>query len=91
MAIYRVAEDLNSGQPRTNLASGQGETRTRDCWIASPALQPLSHAASHSQYNVSDSKLPVTQDLIQNVLGSMFEVGHSVDNNNTTAILVTKI
>ena len=57
-------------------------------------VQRSNHSATlppHRQYNVSDSKLPVTQDLIQNVLGSTFEVGHSVDNNNTTAILVTKI
>ena len=30
-----VAEDLNSGQPRTNPESGQNETRTRDRRITS--------------------------------------------------------
>ena len=41
-----VAEDLNSGRPRTNPASGQSGTRTRDRRIASPTRWPLGHAAS---------------------------------------------
>ena len=41
-----MAEDLNSGRRRTNLASHQNGTWTWDCWIASLACWPLSHAAS---------------------------------------------
>ena len=41
-----VAENLNSGRPSTNPASGQSGTRTRDRRIASPTRWPLGHAAS---------------------------------------------
>ena len=41
-----VAEDLNSGRPRTNPASGHSGTRTRDRGIASPTRWTLGHAAS---------------------------------------------
>ena len=41
-----VAEDLSSGQPSTNPASGQSGTRTRDRRIASPTRWPLGPAAS---------------------------------------------
>ena len=40
-----VAEDLNSGLPWANPASGEGGTWARDLQIASPAFQPLGHAA----------------------------------------------
>ena len=43
---YLQAEDLNSGRPRTNTASDQSGTRTRDRWIASPTRWPVGHAAS---------------------------------------------
>ena len=42
----RAAEDLNTGLPRTNPASGQSSIRTRDRRITSPTRWPLSHAAS---------------------------------------------
>ena len=45
-----MAEDLSSGQPRTDPASGQSGTRTRDRWIASPTRWPLGHAAASSSY-----------------------------------------
>ena len=41
-----MAEDLNSGLPWTNPASGQSGTWTRGLHIASPALWPLGHTAS---------------------------------------------
>ena len=41
-----VAEDFNSGRPRTNPASGQSGTRTRDRGIASPTRWSHRHAAS---------------------------------------------
>ena len=41
-----VAENLNSGRPSANPASGQSGTRTRDRRIASPTRRPLGHAAS---------------------------------------------
>ena len=41
-----AAEELNQGLPRTNPASGQSGTWTRDLQISSPALSPLGHAAS---------------------------------------------
>ena len=31
-----VAEDVNSGGPRTNPASGQSRTQTQDCRVKSP-------------------------------------------------------
>ena len=40
-----VAEDFNTGRPRTNPASGQSVTLTRDRGIASPTRWPLGHAA----------------------------------------------
>ena len=46
-----VAEDLNSGRPRTNPASGQSGTRTRK---ARPTRWPLGHAASVKQWQVYD-------------------------------------
>ena len=42
----RVAEDLSSGRPRTNPASGSSGTRARDRRIASPKRWPLGHTAS---------------------------------------------
>ena len=45
-----VAENLNSGRPSTNPASGQSGTRTRDRQIASPTRWPLGHAASLLPY-----------------------------------------
>ena len=39
---------MNSGRPRTNPASGQSGTRTRDRRIASPTRWPLGHAASQA-------------------------------------------
>ena len=48
-----VAEDLNSGLPRTNPASGQSGTQTRDRRIARPTRRLLGHAACPSyQLNV---------------------------------------
>ena len=41
-----MAEDLNSGLPRTNPASGKSRTWTRNILIASAALKPLGHVAS---------------------------------------------
>ena len=41
-----VAEDLNSGRPRTNPASGHRRTWTSDRGITSPTRWPLGHAAS---------------------------------------------
>ena len=42
-----MAEDLNSGLPRTNpAASGKSRTWTRNILIASAALKPLGHVAS---------------------------------------------
>ena len=41
-----MAEDLNSGLPRTNPASGQSGTWTRNILTASLALKPLGHVAS---------------------------------------------
>lgn len=41
-----MAEDLNSGLQRTNPASGQSGTWTRNIPISSPALKPLGHVAS---------------------------------------------
>ena len=42
----RVSEDLNSGLPRTNSASGRGGTWTRGLWIAILVLYPPGLAAS---------------------------------------------
>ena len=36
--VTSVAEELISGLPRTNPASGQGRTWTRNCWVASSTL-----------------------------------------------------
>ena len=41
-----VAKDLNLGQLRTNSASDQSGTRTRDQWIAILTHRPPSHTAS---------------------------------------------
>ena len=41
-----VAEDLNSGQPRTNPANDRSRTRIRDRRKSSPTRRPLGHAAS---------------------------------------------
>ena len=41
-----AATELNQGLPRTNPASDQSGTWTRDLQISSPALSPLGHAAS---------------------------------------------
>ena len=43
-----MAEDLNTGLPRTNPANDQSGTWTRGLQIASPALQPHGDAASNS-------------------------------------------
>ena len=53
-----VVEDLNSGLPWTNPASGQGGTWTRGLRIASPALQPLDHAAFPFRVPWSSFKYP---------------------------------
>ena len=41
-----VAEDLNSGRPRTNPANGRSRTRIRNRRMSSPTRLPLGHAAS---------------------------------------------
>ena len=41
-----VAEDLNSGRPRTNPANGWSRTRIRDRRMPSTTRRPLGHAAS---------------------------------------------
>ena len=43
-----MAEDLNSGRPRTKPASGHSGTRTQDRRIASRTRRPLGHPASLS-------------------------------------------
>ena len=53
-----MAEDLNSGRPRTNLASGQSGTWIRDCWIASPMHWPLSNTTSLRIVDSRDGPFP---------------------------------
>ena len=47
LAIYKRDGGCELALPRTNPASGQSGTWTRDLRIASPALKPLGHAASY--------------------------------------------
>ena len=53
-----VAEDLNSGRPRTNPTSGKSVTRTRDRGIASPTRWPLGHEEGWTKRTDEDDKNP---------------------------------
>ena len=46
LLLTSVAEDLNSGRPRTNPANGRSRTRIRDRRMSSPTRRPLGNAAS---------------------------------------------
>ena len=60
-----VAEDLNSGRPRTNPANGWSRTRIRDRRMPSPTRRPLGHAASLN--GVEGVFLPSRIDVLLNL------------------------
>ena len=82
-----VVEDLNSGLPWTNPASGQSATWTRGLRIASPALKPLGHAASSGRFSIR-SQYDRTDRNRSSVLGYWARGTSNINKTYITSLLI---